>query len=278
MTPENLASLQRFIGMNLATLGMNALGAIVILLAGWWAAQRMAKVTGFVMRRSPGIDDTLKPLVVSVVKNTVRLLTVVAALGNFGVETSSLIAVFGAAGLAVGLALQGTLTNVAAGVMLLVLRPFQLGDSILVQGHSGTVQRIGLFATELTTTENLYVSLPNASVWGAPIVNYSRNPTRRIDVVVNLDYASDLDQAILIATAALRSDPRVHAEPAPVVAVRALGPASVELVLRGFVDQAEHQVVLYAVQKSAKERLQAAGILLAVLAPTPVYPSLNPAQ
>jgi small conductance mechanosensitive channel len=260
MTPDTFLELQSFVGMNLAVFALRALGATAILVAGWWAAGRAGRVAGFAVERSPGLDDTLKPLVVSLVKNALRIATVMAALANFGVETSSLLAVFGAAGLAIGLALQGTLSNVAAGVMLLLLRPFRVADLILVQGHTGVVGRIGLFTTELTTADNLYVSLPNGSVWGAAIVNYSRHPMRRIDLTVGIDYGDDVDLAIRIAIEVLLAQPEIAREPAPMAAVRALGESSVDLAVRGFVNQENYLTTVFALQKALKQRFQAEGI------------------
>lgn len=262
MTPETLEAITSFVEVNLATLGVRIAGSAAILVAGWWAAGRLGRFVDCSIDKAQHVDQTLKPLVVSMVRNAARVVAVVAALANAGVETSSLLAVFGAAGLAVGLALQGTLSNVAAGVMLLLLRPFQVGHDILVQGHTGTVQRIGLFTTELVTADHLFVSLPNGVVWGAPIVNYTRHPTRRIEFTVAIDYGDDLDRAIAVGTAALARDPHVHAAPAPLVAVSCLAPTSVELVLRAYVAQGDYLAARYALQRAVKTDLQAAGIHL----------------
>lgn len=262
MNPQTLEAMTSFVGANLASLAVHIAGSLAILIGGWWASGRLGRIVGFALEKVHGVDQTVKPLLISLVRILTRVVAIIAALANAGVETSSLIAVFGAAGLAVGLALQGTLSNVAAGVMLLMLRPFQVGHVILVQGHTGTVQRVGLFTTELITADHLFVSLPNGVVWGAPIVNYTRHPTRRIEFTVAIDYGDDLDAAITTATAVLNADKRVQAAPPPLVAVSVLGPASVELVLRAFVAQEDYGDARFSLQREVKTALQASGVHL----------------
>lgn len=260
MTPETVAAIQTFFTESVLSLAINAVGAIAILVVGWWLAGVSSRAVGRALERSARVDDTLKPLATSLTRYAVLIVTLVAVLGRFGVQTTSIVAVFGAAGLAIGLALQGTLSNVAAGVMLLVLRPFRLGDAILVAGQVGTVKEIGLFTTELTTPENLYVSLPNSSIWNAPIVNYTRHATRRFDLTIGIAYDSDIDHAIGLALEVLQADERIQAEPAPMVAVRLLGASSVDLVLRGFVKQSDFWPTSFGVQKAVKEAFDDHGI------------------
>ncbi len=134
------------------------------------------------------VDATLTPVIASIIRYTILLITFVAGLGSFGIETTSIIAVIGAAGLAVGLALQGTLSNVAAGVMLLFLRPFKVGDWMETGSVSGTVDEIGLFSTVINTFDNIYISVPNSSIWGSIIINHSKYNTRRMDLDIGIAY------------------------------------------------------------------------------------------
>ncbi len=187
---------------------------------------------------------------------------VIIVLQRFGVETTSLIAVLGAAGLAVGLALQGTLANVASGVMLLLLRPFQAGDYIDVNGALGTVREIGLFTTTLITADLIYVSMPNSMIFSNTITNYSREPTRQINLTVGIDYDDDIDKAQKIALDLIRSDKRILGTPEPIVPVGALNTSSVDLILRCWVPNAEYWNVLFDLQKKIKLRFDAEGITI----------------
>jgi small conductance mechanosensitive channel len=172
LSPETLHAIELWL-LNSAT---NFLAAVLILIAGWIASRLGARWTRRGLERFPHFDPTLKPLLASLVRYAILIVAFIEVLQRFGVETTSLIAVVGAAGLAFGLALQGTLSNVAAGVMLLILRPFRVGDGILVAGQSGTVREIGLFTTILISDDLAYVSIPNASIFGGVIVNNSREP------------------------------------------------------------------------------------------------------
>ncbi len=260
MPTDYLTDLKTFAATTLLDFGLNALGAVLILIVGWRVAAWSARAVGRLLERSQRVDATLKPLAVSITRYTILVITVLAVLARFGVQTTSIIAVLGAAGLAIGLALQGTLSNVAAGVMLLVLRPLKVGDTIVVSGHTGTVLQVGLFTTELNTPDNVFVSLPNSAVWNSPIVNYSRNGTRRVDLTIGISYEDDIDKAIDLAMGEVRADPRVLAEPAPLVAVRALGESSVDLVIRAYVPTPEFWPATYALNKAIKQVFDAEGV------------------
>lgn len=153
--------------------GLQVVGAIAILVVGWIAAGWISRVVGKGLRRVKGMDETLTRFFVSAVRYLVLIITVIAVLSQFGVQMASLLVVLSTAGLAIGLALQGTLSNVAAGVMLLLFRPFKVGDVVEVSGHRGTVGSITLFVTELATPDNVHIVVPNAQVWGASVVNFS---------------------------------------------------------------------------------------------------------
>ncbi|HET7333539.1 MAG TPA: mechanosensitive ion channel domain-containing protein [Rhizomicrobium sp.] len=240
--------------------GLNLVSAILILIIGWIVAGWAARWTRAGLNRVPQFDETLKPLLVSTVRYLIVAITIIAVLQRFGVQTASLIAVMGAAGLAVGLAMQGTLSNVAAGVMLLILRPFRIGDYIDVSGTGGTVREIGLFTTTLATADLVYVSMPNASIFNSVIVNYSREPVRRINFTVGIDYEDDIDKAQQIALDILNNDEKILKDPAPMVPVANLGESSVDLYIRCWVRNSDYWDRMFYLQKAVKQAFDAAGI------------------
>jgi small conductance mechanosensitive channel len=203
-------------------------------------------------------------LIASLVRYVILAFTVVLVLGQFGVQTTSLIAVLGAAGLAIGLALQGTLSNVAAGVMLLVLRPFRVGHFVEAGGVSGTVSEIGLFTTIMTTRDLVYVSVPNSAVWSGVITNYTREPLRRISFTLPVDIANDVDSVEKAILGALANDAHVLKTPEPWVGVSELLEYSLVISLNCFAKSGDYWRVLPAIQKSVKSGLDKAGILFAV--------------
>lgn len=156
--------------------GLDLLGAILILVVGWWVAGRAAALVRHSLRNAKFVDATLKPLAASIVRYAILVFVIIAVLSNFGVETTSIIAVLGAAGLAIGLALQGTLSNIAAGVMILILRPLKIDEFVEAGSVSGTVVEITLFTTLLKTPDGVFISAPNSQIWNSAIKNYSRNP------------------------------------------------------------------------------------------------------
>ncbi|MEQ9361784.1 MAG: mechanosensitive ion channel, partial [Rhodospirillales bacterium] len=191
-----------------------------------------------------------------------KIFVLVAVLNQFGVQTTSLIAILGAAGLAIGLALQGTMQNVAAGVMLLVLRPFKTGDFIDAGGQSGTVVEISLFTTELRTPDGIFKSVPKSSIWGASITNFSRNPTRRIDLVASISYGDDLPKAMEVLKAMLDADPRILKDPAPEVMTWAMAASSIDINLRAWVNIGDYWPTLFDLRKTVKLGLEEAGFTI----------------
>ncbi len=245
-----------------ALYGLKLLGAIVLLAFGWVVARWMQRAFRRVLDRTEGLDATLKPVLASLLRYLVLVLVLVTVLAQFGVRTASIVALLGAAGLAVGLALQGTLQNIAAGMMLLFLRPLKVGEHVDAEGHAGTVREIGLFTTELETFDGIYLSVPNASLWSRAIKNYSRLPTRRLDVVVGVGYGDDLEKAIRVLADLLQDDPRALAEPAPEVLVHELGESAVNLDLRCWAKREDYWALRFDLNKRAKQRLQEAGITI----------------
>ena len=239
---------------------LDGISALVILLVGWWIAGRAHFLVRRALDRVPRIDDTLKPFLSSTVRYFVIVITVVAVLAEFGVQTTSIIAVLGAAGLAIGLALQGTLQNIAAGIMLLILRPFRVGEYIDAGGVAGTVDAINLFTTDMTTYDGIYRSVPNAELWNRNILNYSRNPTRRLDVPVGIAYEADVEQALELLLSHLSKDARVMSDPEPQVLVTGLGDSSVDLTLRCWTSRTDFWPLRFELNKKVKLWLDAADI------------------
>ena len=240
--------------------GLELIAALVILVFGWWLAGRVQKLILRALDRLPRMDATLKPFLSSLARYAIIAITLVAVLARVGVETTSIIAVLGAAGLAIGLALQGTLQNIAAGIMLLMLRPFKVGDYIDAGGISGTVDQIGLFTTDMTTFDGVYQSVPNSSLWNTSILNYSRLPTRRMDVPVGIAYEDDVERAMVLLLEHLKQDERILDDPAPQVLVTNLGESSVDLSLRCWSERSNFWALKFELNKNVKLWLDAQGI------------------
>ena len=213
--------------------GLNFVAALLTLIFGVWLSRKASRLTGEWLSRVDRLDRTLVPIMAALVRYAGLTLTIVITLGNFGVETTSIIAVLGAAGLAVGLALQGTLSNVAAGLMLLFLRPFRIGDWVEAAGVSGSVREIGLFTTTIDTFDNVYISIPNSSIWSSNIINHARYGTRRLDLDIGIGYDSNLD-TVEAALMSLAADPRVLADPAPRFLVVSYGDSAINVRLRAY--------------------------------------------
>jgi len=239
--------------------GLDLLGAVLILIVGWWAAGRVAALVRHSLRNAKFVDATIKPLAASIARYVILIFVLIAVLSNFGVETTSIIAVLGAAGLAIGLALQGTLSNIAAGVMILILRPLKIDEFVEAGSVSGTVVEITLFTTLLKTPDGVFVSAPNSQIWNSAIKNYSRNPTRRLDIKVGISYNDDVDAALDFLKNLVASDKRVLKDPEPMSFVANLGESSVDLTARGWVATSEFWPTLFDLTRKSKTELEAAG-------------------
>lgn len=242
------------------TYGLNIISAILILIFGWMLAGWSKKFVIRLLNKSPKIDDTLTAFFASLVRYAILIFTLLAVLDRFGVETASLITILAGASLAIGLALQGTLSNVAAGVMLLIFRPFKLGDFIEAAGHSGIVRELGLFVTEMATGDNVQIIIPNSSIWKGSIKNFSANDTRRIDLVISIGYDDDLDLAITTLHEILADDERSLKDPAPIVMVDELADYSVNLVIRVWTARENFAVVKASLIKTIKHQFDEKGI------------------
>ena len=242
------------------TYGMKVIGAIVILVLGWmvagWVSRRITKV----MQNNTRVEKTLVFFFASLARYAILAFTIIGVLNQFGVQTASLIAVLGAAGLAIGLALQGTLSHVASGVMLLIFRPFRIGDYIEVAGLNGTVKKLILFMTELSTPDNVQILIPNGKVWDQSIRNYSFNTERRIDMVVGIGYGDDINKAMKTLGDLVAKEGRVLQDPEPMIAVHALADSSVNMLVRVWCKSGDYWPLKFDLQKDAKEALDNAGI------------------
>ncbi len=239
--------------------GLRVIAAIVVFVIGRMLAHLAARGVRRAMRRTTK-DETLTGFVSSLVRLGIVAFTVIAVLDRLGVETASFAVVLGAAGLAVGFALQGSLSNFASGVMLLIFRPFAVGDFIEAGGTSGSVQLIGIFTTTLHTADNKKVIVPNSQIMSGTITNYSANDTRRIDLVAGIGYADDIDRAKAVLERILAEDPRILDDPAPVVEVAELADSSVNFAVRPWVRTGDYWPVRFAVLRRIKEEFDRAGI------------------
>ena len=239
--------------------GINVLAAVLTLVVGWLFAAWLGRSIQRRAARTKTLDPTLAIVVGKTVRAVVLVLTLTAVLSQFGVQTASLIALIGAAGLAIGLALQGALSNVASGIMLLILRPFQVGD-LVDFGDTGVVDEIGLFVTRMHTVDNISMIVPNSRIWGNVIRNFATNDTRRIDLVFGIGYGDDIDKAIRVISETIAADSRLLKDPAPLVSESALADSSVNLYARPWVGRSDFFSAKLDLMKKVKERFDAEGI------------------
>ena len=238
----------------------SVIGAIAILLAGWivskWLQRRIARLG----HAHAHLDNMLFDFLASIVRYVVLGFTLLFVLNTFGIQTTSVVAIIGAAGLAIGLALQGTLSNVAAGVMLILFRPIKIGDFVEVSGQMGTVKQISLNFTELADLSNVQVIVPNSQVWGNVITNYSTNGTRRVEWIFGVGYGANLKTAEDVILKTIQSDARGHASPEPFIQVTNLGDSSVDFTVRVWCDAADFFGFKADMTRQVKEALDAEGV------------------
>ena len=238
----------------------NFITALLLLYAGWWFAGYAERGVGRMLDRQSRVDITLCRVLASLVRYGILILVGVAVLGQVGVQTTSVLAALGAAGLAIGLAIQGTLSNIAAGAMLLWLRPFKVGDYIDAGSVAGTVKEVGLFAAELHSWDGIYLFVPNSELWNKRIINYSRLPTRLVDLKYGVSYDDDLAKGQEVLLRIARAEARTLAEPEPIVFVDELGDSAVVLRLRVWTANADYWPLLRALTERGKLELEAAGL------------------
>ena len=239
-------------------LGLKVVGAIAVLVIGRMAAGVIRSSVRKAMTKAD-VEATLIPFVASLVYYTVLAVVVIAVLSLFGIQTTSLVAVLGAAGLAVGLALQGTLSNFAAGVMLLIFRPFKVGDFVEIGGTAGSVVSVAIFSTIMKTPDNVMITVPNSQVWGNEIKNYNGFDTRRIDLVMGISYDDDIQVAMDTIAKIVAADERVLADPGPQIAVAELADSSVNIIVRPWCSGSDYWPLRFDLTRRLKEGLEAAG-------------------
>jgi small conductance mechanosensitive channel len=244
----------------LVPLVFSAIKALVVLIIGWIVAGSVGGIIRHRLHSVPQMDQTLGNFLASLAKWVILLMVLVAVLGMFGIQATSLVAVLGAATLAIGLALQGTLSDLAAGFMLILFRPYKIGQYVDIDGTSGTVKDLNLFITELVTVDNVQVIIPNGKAWGAIITNYSAHDTRRCDLMFGIDYGDSADVAMKIILDLAKAEPRIHDDPAPWVRVTNLGDSSVDITARLWCDAADYWELKFDMIKSVKEAFDDKGI------------------
>lgn len=255
ISPEMLSQATAFI----ISYGIKIVVALLILIVGKWLAKRMTLFLESRMTAS-GVDSTISKFVKNILYYVLMVVVIVAVLGQVGIQTASFVAIIGAAGLAIGLALQGSLSNFAAGVLLILFRPIKNGDFVEVAGVSGSVREISIFTTTLTTGDNKTVIVANSSVTNSNITNYSTLATRRIDLVVGVSYDSDIEQVKNELKAMAEADERILKEKAVTIGVSELADSSVNLVFRPWVNSADYWAVTFDLNEKIKKRFGEIGI------------------
>ena len=239
----------------------NVIGAIIIFLVGKWVARKISNGIERLMERAQ-IDETLNDLTGSVVYFGLLVVVIMMALETLGVKTTSFLAVLGAAGLAVGLALKDTLSNIGAAVIILIFRPFKVGDYIGAGGAEGFVDKISLFTTTISPYDNRTIIVPNSAVTAGNIINFSNKAQRRVDHVVGISYGDDIKKAKDVIYGVIAEDPRTLEDPAPLVAVKELGESSVNFTVRAWVKSEEYWPVYFDLIENIKLALDANGITI----------------
>ncbi len=244
----------------LAAWGLKALGALLVLIIGLRLSGWMASLVRKQAVKRPNIDETLGSFFASLVRWFLTAATLIASLQLFGVQATSFVAILGAMTLAIGLSLQGALGNIASGIMIMLFRPYNVGNYVEIAGQGGTVKDINLFQTILATPDNVQVIVPNSQAIEGVIKNYAGYPTRRIDLVFGIDYGDGMQNAMRVIEDAIKADPRILKDPAPVVRVHELGASSVDIVARPWVNTSDYWEARWALIETVKDALDAAGI------------------
>jgi small conductance mechanosensitive channel len=243
--------------------GLNVLGGIAILIIGWVVASWVGRSLRRVFARWKRVDPMLASFLAAIARYAIMIFTLVAVLNQFGVQTTSLIAVLGAAGLAIGLAIQGTLSHLAGGVMLLLFRPFHVGDTIAVGGITGRVDEVELFTTTLISPDGVKTIVPNGKIWGDTIQNFTESTTRRFELSFAIDHRSSLEKALISALDVAKADGRILANPAPEAVADALTPDGVTIILRGWTAADDLGRTRSDVARALKQRFARDGLAIA---------------
>ncbi|UCI30493.1 mechanosensitive ion channel family protein [Mesorhizobium sp. B4-1-4] len=253
----------------------SAIGAIILLVVGYIVAGLAERSIFAGLGHIHGFDQTLRHFFSKIVRYAILILVVIMVLGQFGVQTASIIAAIGAIGLAIGLALQGTLQNIAAGIMLLALRPFRIGESVEVGSIAGSIEEIGLFATKLRTADGVYILAPNSTLWNQPVRNFSRNGVRRTDITLSIGSWNDIDGAQKTLLAIAGAEKRIRREPAPIAFLASLGDTTVSLTLRYWTSAADYFSTNIDMTKRAKQTFDSQGISIPLPPPEAPPPEVR---
>lgn len=240
--------------------GKAVLLAILVILLAWIVTRVIKKVIMNAIKKYPLMDESVGKVSASILRVFIWLIAFLIILDLFGVNTASILTVLGAAGLAIGLAMKDSLSNIAAGLMLLILRPYKVGDYVDSGAASGTIEEMGLFTTTLKTVDGIFVSVPNNAIFGGPVKNYSRNPLRRADIVVGIAYGDSLPKAIEVLTEYLKQNELVIQDPAPEVLVSELSDYSVNLNLRFWATSEKYWDAYWNVKEEVKAVIESAGL------------------
>jgi small conductance mechanosensitive channel len=240
-------------------LGIKVATALAIFFVGKFIIRLVMRALHKVMQKQD-VEETLETFVSNLVRSVLMIVLVIATIGALGVETTSFIAIFGAAGLAVGLALQGSLSNFASGVLIVLFRPYRVGDFVEAAGIAGVVEQVQILTTILKTGDNKQIIVPNSQIMDSIITNYSANDTRRVDMVVGVSYDDDLDKVRDTIKELIAADDRILDEPAPKIAVSELADSSVNFVVRPWVNSADYWGVMFDLTEAIKKRFDKEGI------------------
>ncbi len=239
--------------------GLKVVYALVIFIVGKWIAKLVCGLIKKAMKKSK-VDAILVGFVSNIAYYVLMIVVIIAAVQKLGIQTTSFIAVLGAAGLAVGLALQGSLSNFASGVLIIMFRPFKIGDFVEAGGVTGVIDEIGILVVHMHTPDNKGIIVPNSQIMNAHIVNYNKHEIRRVDMVFGIGYGDDIDKTKAVLADILAKDERVLEDPAPAIAVSALADSSVNFNVRPWCDAADYWGVFLDTHESVKKRFDAEGI------------------
>ncbi len=239
--------------------GLKLVTALAIFLIGKFAIRLVVSAIRKVMNKQK-VDKTLETFICNLVGTSLLVVVIIAAIGALGVETTSFIAIFGAAGLAIGLALQGSLSNFASGVLIVLFRPYRVGDFVEAAGIAGSVEQVQILTTILKTGDNKQIIVPNSQIMDSIITNYSANDTRRVDMVIGVSYDDDLDKVRKTIEELLAAEDRILPEPAPKIAVSELGDSSVNFIVRPWVNTPDYWGVMFDLTEAIKKRFDKEGI------------------
>ncbi|MCE8018713.1 mechanosensitive ion channel [Halomonas sp. MCCC 1A11036] len=258
---EEVSAFWLYLQTSGAAFAINVVAAVIIFVVGRWVAKILLGITTKGMERAK-VDPLLIKFLGNILYTLLLIFVVLAAINRIGIQTASLIAVLGAAGLAVGLALQGSLANFAAGVMVIIFRPYKIGDYVEAGGIAGVVDSVQIFNTELKTPDNKHIIVPNSQMLGGAIVNYSTHPTRRVDLVVSVGHDDDIDTVRRVLEQTLADDSRLLQEPAPTVRMHAMADSSIDWIVRPWVNAADYWDVYWDLTEEIKRRFDREGITI----------------